>query len=78
MKNYETRDSTIYGMIDKIMFESDTLEQQHVIKRKQLAWKISEVPDKMMVWYDTMTTIRSWRKKLKWPKNILAIKNVSM
>jgi hypothetical protein len=46
--------STIYGMVNNIMFEIDTLEND-AIKRKIMPWKISEVPEEMMVRYDTMT-----------------------
>ena len=46
--------STIYGMVNNIIFEIDTLEKD-VIKRKIMPWKISEVPEEMMVRYDTMT-----------------------
>ncbi len=41
-------------MVNNIVFEIDTLEKD-VIKRKIMPWKISEVPEEMMVRYNTMT-----------------------
>ncbi len=67
--------STIYGMVNNIMFKIDTLEND-VIKRKIMPWRSQKCRKRWWSGTTQWLTIATWSKLLKWPQNILAIKIV--